>query len=352
MFQLKKNIKRIKFLIEKRTPYIPNFLDPWVILKIVLISILILILYSFAVINRTSEFPTVFLTNLELFLPYLLIQLFLLILSSKIIKILKPINAVLYLIFLNFISVYFTYGITNTFDNIFSDLDTSLTKFGLSYGMLFFYLIYFDWREKNLHPSQLQAQLSFLQSKMRPHFLFNTLNSIASLIKKEPDIAKKMLLNLSELLRVSLKEENTYMHSLDKEINLCQKYLEIEKIRLGDRLEIVWDIQKSVEKVLIPKLSIQPLIENSILHGIQHLENGGKIEISIRKSLLSRLIVEIKNSKPTEPIKLKEKSNKISIKNIIERLNICFNGDVSFTTKNYGDVFYVSFEIPIIVNKE
>jgi two-component system sensor histidine kinase AlgZ len=235
---------------------------------------------------------------------------------------------------------------------MFDGWDRAIAKFALSYGILFFFLIYFDWREKNLHPSQLQAQLSFLQSKMRPHFLFNTLNSIVSLIKRDPDTAKKMLLNLSELLRASLREENTFMHSLNQEIILCKKYLEIEKMRLGDRLEVIWDIQDNVEINLIPKLSLQPLIENSVLHGIQNLENGGLIEISIRKNLLSRIVVEIKNSQSKESSDLKEDGNKISMKNLIERLNICFDGDVTFKTKDNGDSFYVYLDVPIRLNQE
>lgn len=86
---------------------------------------------------------------------------------------------------------------------------------------------------------------------MRPHFLFNTLNSIVSLIKKDPTTAKKMLLNLSNLLRASLRlDDNTYFYQLNDEINLCKTYMEIEHIRLGERLNVIWNVE---EKVLMLK---------------------------------------------------------------------------------------------------
>lgn len=348
-----KKLRTILFKIEHRVPYIPDFGDAWNILKILIVSFLISIIYSFSQVNKASEFYTFFWQNIQIFAPYLITQLLLLIFNSKIIKKLSPIYAILHLIFLNFVTVYFVYSIsTNSFAGMFDSWDRTIAKLALSYGILFFFLIYFDWREKNLHPSQLQAQLSFLQSKMRPHFLFNTLNSIVSLIKKDPDTAKKMLLNLSELLRASLREENTFMHSLGQEIVLCKKYLEIEKMRLGNRLEIIWEIQDNIDASLIPKLSLQPLIENSVLHGIQNLENGGTVEISIRKNLLSRIMIEIKNTQSAESVSLKEEGNKISMKNLIERLNICFEGDVIFKIQNNGDNFYVSLEIPMVLNHE
>jgi two-component system sensor histidine kinase AlgZ len=232
---------------------------------------------------------------------------------------------------------------------MFLEIDEAVAKFALSFGILFFFLIYFDWRERNLHPSQLQAQLSFLQSKMRPHFLFNTINSIVSLIKKEPTTAKKMLLNLSELLRASLKEEHTFMHKLSEEITLCKKYLEIEKMRLGDRLEIFWDVEENLDNVIFPKLSIQPLIENSVLHGIQKLEEGGSIHIKISKTLKSRLTIEISNPIPLETIGLvdEESHNNISMANLIERLKICFDGDILFRNLKSENKFYVYLETPI-----
>ncbi len=135
------------------------------------------------------------------------------------------------IIFLNFISVFGVhFAVTKTLTTLWTDIDGVFAKFVVSYGILFFFLIYFDWREKNVAPSNLMAKLIFLQSKMKPHFLFNTLTSVVALMKKDPDTAKKMLLNLSDLLRISIKEEEVSMYTIKDELNLCKKYFEIEKI--------------------------------------------------------------------------------------------------------------------------
>lgn len=348
---LLKKLKFFLFKLQHRMPYIPDFSDGWNILKIMLVSFFICVIYSFSEVSKASDFYTTFWINLKIFSPYIIMQLLLLIFNAKKIKEFNPVYAILYIIFLNFICVYLVYAaMTRSFETFFTKWDETLAKFCLSFGILFFFLIYFDWREKSTHPSHIIARLSFLQSKMRPHFLFNTLNSIVSLIKKEPDTAKKMLLNLSELLRASLKEDHTFMHTLDEEIILCKKYLEIEKMRLGNRLDIVWDIQEKLNLILVPKLSIQPLIENSVLHGIQNLENGGTIEVSIRKNLLSRAVIEIKNPKPlhVDEFNKDENHNNISMSNLSDRLKICYDGDIIFKTKNDGESFYVLLEVPIL----
>ncbi len=350
MKNLLKKARTVLFRIEHRVPYIPDFNDAWNILKILLMSFFICVIYSFSQVSKASLFYATFWVTLQEFSPYLISQLLLLILNAKIIKKLHPINAILYLIALNFLTIYLVSSIfIHSYDGMFLEIDEAVAKFALSFGILFFFLIYFDWRERNLHPSQLQAQLSFLQSKMRPHFLFNTINSIVSLIKKDPNTAKKMLLNLSELLRASLKEDNTFMHKLSQEIKLCQKYLEIEKMRLGDRLEVIWEIDENIDNAIFPKLSIQPLIENSVLHGIQKLEEGGVINIKISKSTQSRLIIDISNPIPLEKIGLidEDSHNNISMANLIERLKICFDGDISFKTSKTDDKFNIYLETPL-----
>lgn len=350
MNNIQKRIKHFFFKIDQHVPYIPDFSDAWNILKIMLVSFLICVIYSFTEVSKASEFYTKFWLNIKIFAPYVITQLLLLIFNANRIKSMKPANAILLILFLNFICVYLVYAaLTRSFETFFTEWDATVAKFCVSLGILFFFLIYFDWREKNLHPSHIKAKLSFLQSKMRPHFLFNTLNSIVSLIKRDPEKAKKMLLNLSELLRASLREEDEkFFHTLSQEIHLCEKYLEIEKMRLGERLEVIWEVQENISEVKIPRLVIQPLIENSILHGIQKLENGGKVEITIRKNLLNHLTIEIKNPKPNIPKSELEKEdhNNISMSNLSQRLKICYEGDITFKTNDSNDSFYVFIEIP------
>jgi two-component system sensor histidine kinase AlgZ len=220
-----------------------------------------------------------------------------------------------------------------------------MDQLAISLGILFFFLIYFDWHEKNLDPANTIAKLTFLQSKMRPHFLFNTLNSVNSLVKKDPDKARKMINNLSELLIISIKDEDVKeMYELKNEINLCEKYLEIESIRLGNRLNIKWNTNENSLKAKVPKLFLQPIIENAILHGIQNIEEGGTIEISLYKNLNEKLIIEVKNpiAKNEDMNNSKDfKGNNISISNIKERLKIYYKGDIIFNLKRNEDFFYL-----------
>lgn len=335
--------------IEKRVPFIPDFSDLNNIGKIALVSFWITVIYSFTQIDNYGQFYDKFWLNVKNFSPYLVLQLLFLILLSKPIKKIKPFFSILLIVFVNFICLYIIQSLIHQSPTIFfNNLANSFIQFYVSIGIIFIFLIYFDWREKNLDPANSLAKLIFLQSKMRPHFLFNTLNSIVSLIKKDPDTAKKMLLNLSELLRVSIKEEDiTAMYSLREELTLCDKYLAIEKIRLGDRLSISIDIEENLNNAKVPKLFLQPLIENAILHGIQNLENGGQVDIKITKNLINNLVIEVKNPH-NELINKKIEGNKISIQNIKERLNIYYNDNVIFKTIIQNDSYYVLIEIPYI----
>ncbi len=342
-----RDIKKFLFKVEHRVPYIPDFSSVLTILKVIYISLTISIVYTFTQINKASDFYWSLWKSLQIFSPYVLALLFLLMLFAKMINKTPPFKAIIFILMLSIISVYFIDSVMiQTYFNLIKNFDDIGHKFGTAIGLIFFFLVYFDWREKSLHPSQVVAQLSFLQSKMRPHFLFNTLNSIVSLIKKEPDLAKKMILNLSVLLRASLKDNKEFMCVLKDEITLCEKYLEIEKIRMGERLGIVWDVEDSLLNYYVPKLSIQPLVENSILHGIQHLESGGTITIKIKSVSHDKIGITISN--PTSPRieKNSEDHNNIGMKNLQERLNICFDGEVIFAILEENNLYKVDINIP------
>ena len=130
--------------------------------------------------------------------------------------------------------------------------------------------------EANLNQTRLQA----LKGQLHPHFLFNTLNSISSLTEINPSLARKMISKLSGLLRYSLDHTNRQFASVREEIEVTRKYLEIEQIRFGDRLTVSFDIDSDIELAKIPFLLLQPLVENSIIHGISPHRKKGLIEIS------------------------------------------------------------------------
>lgn len=126
--------------------------------------------------------------------------------------------------------------------------------------------------------SELLHRIQALQSRIRPHFLFNSMNIIASLIEVDPRAAENVVEDLSALFRASLNHVGNQV-PLDEEFELCNKYLNIEKLRLGKRLDVQWDIRAVPKEVKIPLLTLQPLLENAVLHGVQPLPKGGIVEI-------------------------------------------------------------------------
>ncbi len=126
------------------------------------------------------------------------------------------------------------------------------------------------------------SELQVLKSQLHPHFLFNTLHSISTLIETDGRRAKVMILRLSSLLRTTLEYQTVELIPLEKEIKFAESYLELEKMRLGCRLEVHWELAQDIQQLLVPELILQPLIENAILHGVAVAREGGSVEISCK----------------------------------------------------------------------
>jgi hypothetical protein len=164
---------------------------------------------------------------------------------------------------------------------------------GLASGLLIYSLVicvgqglnyYREYRDRELLASNLEtrlveAQLDALRMQLQPHFLFNTLNSISVLMRKDIDAADRMLLQLSNLLRVTLARDATHEIKLGQELEILERYLEIEQIRFRDRLTVRRQIDPAALDALVPQLFFQPLVENAVRHGIAERETGGVIDI-------------------------------------------------------------------------
>ena len=188
--------------------------------------------------------------------------------------------------------------------------------------------------------AELKARIQALQSRIKPHFLFNSMNIIASLITTDPDSAEMVVEDLSELFRASLGEAGVEV-SLERELSLCLSYIRIEQLRLGDRLRVNWDIQAGLEEVDIPSLTIQPLLENAIYHGIQPLPDGGEIQVKITASD-DELFVEIKNPFEVQLVgtsKFNKKGNHMALSNIRSRLEALYGPTASVSTRVDNDTF-------------
>jgi len=150
-----------------------------------------------------------------------------------------------------------------------------------------------EMEKQQLRQLKLEAELEGLRAKVNPHFLFNTLNSIASLIPSQPEAAEDMVQKLSHLFRYSLDAHQQSKIRLSDEMDVIRKYLDIEKIRLGDRLRYEIRVDKSLRKAAIPPLLLQPLVENSIKHGISPLTGGGNVRIDAGKRKdLCRIVIQ------------------------------------------------------------
>lgn len=203
----------------------------------------------------------------------------------------------------------------------------------LSYGVLLgaFCMRYLYMREQWLKQqySELNARIQAMQARIHPHFLFNSLNSVVSLIAIDPDRAENMLISLSRLFRASFQELK--LVSLAEEIDLCQQYLSIEKIRLGERLNVEWNIHATpidLKRVTIPLLTLQPLLENSIFHGVEKALQPSTISVLV-EILQNQVSIVITNPYSHDTIKSK-KGNGIAIENVKQRLKAYYGQTVKF----------------------
>ncbi|MCZ6803336.1 MAG: histidine kinase [Proteobacteria bacterium] len=170
-----------------------------------------------------------------------------------------------------------------------------------------------QWR-KNIEAVAI-SRYQALQSRIRPHFLFNCMNTIASLTRKAPELAEQSIEDLADLFRASLLEP-TELYKITEEWTICQHYLRIEGHRLGDRLRVEWDIESLPKDALLPPLSLQPLLENTIFHGIERLPEGGTIFIEGELTDNS-LITIFTNPVPSAHIEDTHKGNKLAQENMI-----------------------------------
>lgn len=199
--------------------------------------------------------------------------------------------------------------------------------------------------------AELQARIQALQSRIRPHFLFNSMNSIASLIAIDADAAERAVEDLSVLFRASLADMSTLV-DWHEELELCRCYARIEQYRLGERLTIDWQLEEPPETLSIPLLSLQPLLENAIYHGIGHLPEGGRVVVKAYRQA-DAYIVSVSNPCLSEG---REGGNRMALDNIRHRLAALY-GDaakllIEKADNSYKVSVYYPFNIGNIGNKD
>lgn len=200
---------------------------------------------------------------------------------------------------------------------------------------------YFDLRSRAFFPAQSEARLAALNARIRPHFLFNSLNAVLSLIRARPQEAEAALEALSDLFRAAMRDPGELV-SLADEIALGRQYLELEKLRLGERLAVDWKIGAISMDLPIPPLMLQPLLENAVYHGIEPAQEGGLVTVEIEQKG-EELRIAIAN--PTVGQAQHAAGNQIAVANIRERLALYYDLEARLETE-VGDNRY---EVRIIL---
>ena len=190
--------------------------------------------------------------------------------------------------------------------------------------------------------AQADARVQALQARIRPHFLFNSLNTIASLTRSDPELAERAIEDLSDLFRASLDtahDEST----LGDELTVARRYLNIESLRLGDRLSVAWDLDELSLETRVPPLILQPLLDNAIYHGIEPLPQGGIIHVAGNNRDGN---LEIVISNPVAGASRRTSGTRIAQENIRQRLQIAFGAQADLLTSQAEGVYTVTLKMP------
>lgn len=225
-------------------------------------------------------------------------------------------------------------------------LHTSLLQSGVLAG--FFGLLFqqhFELRARAFSPALGEAKLRALQARIRPHFLFNSINAVLSLIRSDPQRAESALEDLADLFRVLMREPRD-MTTLREELQLCHQYLAIEKLRLGDRLDVSWEIvqlsEQDIQQTMIASLLLQPLLENAVHHGVEPCVTPTTIHVRLARDG-DQIHITVDNAYvPTHT----SSGNHIAMANIVERLRLMYDVEAEFNAEAAGDRFVVNLRFP------
>lgn len=217
-----------------------------------------------------------------------------------------------------------------------------LTGITLAVGLLGLAAFQNHWRGRLHAVRAKQSELQALQARIRPHFLFNTLNTGAALVHERPEEAERLLLDLSDLFRAALGGPRQI--PLEDELSLARRYLEIEALRFGDRLTVHWHLPRELPAVTVPALSIQPLVENAVRHGVERLASG---DIDVRVTTTpERVIVRISNPLPA-PGSTSTAGHQVGLNASQVRIEAMTDGRGSVLTQVEDGRFIATVRLPV-----
>ncbi|MCB1747795.1 MAG: histidine kinase [Gammaproteobacteria bacterium] len=208
--------------------------------------------------------------------------------------------------------------------------------------VLRYFYVQFHYRQRIA--SEASARLQALQARIRPHFFFNCMNTIASLTRSDPVLAERAVEDLADLFRASLSDAVTPV-SAAEEIAFVERYLNIERLRLGERLVVSWQVEDLPSSARLPLLSLQPIVENAIYHGIEPARAGGTIAIAAAVDG-DRLVVDITNPAGADG-HARHHGNRIALDNVRERLRALYGARASLAAGQVGEHYRVRLEVPL-----
>lgn len=331
---------------------LPNFRNLGVVLRILLLGNLMMVLYAFAQARNWNKILNAVIETAPLFTPvFLTILVALWLLQPRLSRLsfrqgVRWLNGLVVTVM---VAIYLLGGDLfhphGTDDNAFDMLRFVL----LSLVTCNTLLLYFRVRARVLAVALHEARMQVLRARIRPHFLFNTLNTVLAIVRSQPKLAETALEDLADLFRVAMAEMPDLV-PLAGEIVLSEQYLALEAMRLGQRLQVEWQREILPDDVLIPPFMLQPLLENAVYHGVEPDVAGGRIQIALAVKG-KRFTLRVENSCPPQQPDAR-RGNRMALKNIRERLALLFDVEADYRVVHRDDFYRVTITLPYPMMQE
>lgn len=357
-----------------RRDALPNFRNLGILLRILLISNVLAVLQAVLLANSWADVPQRMLQIAALLTPVLFCSLLMLWVAQPWLNRLpyrQGAAATIAIAVAFTLSVYEyggeLYDSSGRSEQYFEEVRYALLAVLVS-GLL---LLYFKLRARMLSRALHEARLQVLRARIRPHFLFNTINAVLGIVRTQPRQVETALEDMADLFRMAMSDARDLV-PLNREIQLSKQYIALEQLRIGERLNVDWQMQDIPEVALIPPLLLQPLLENAVYHGIEALPQGGTIRILMQRSGDElRLTVEnpclehstqaaetmehpARKGHELESPAMRDRgnggqrNNKMALMNIRERLDLLFDAEASYRVEHGKDYYRVLIVLPYI----
>jgi two-component system, LytTR family, sensor histidine kinase AlgZ len=326
----------------RKNSRLPNLRNLGIYLRILLIVNLSVAIAAAIISNQLNEFFPLLIELSAVVQPILLLSILGL---YMVYPILDKLNYWVGLAAIVLLEVAVTGFVVTVFNYYFSFVSTTNTAHAclLTVIVTGIVLYYFYLQQRAYSPAIAEARLQALQARIRPHFLFNSINAVLSVIRSQPKLAETALEDMADLFRV-LMADNRDLVPIIEEIALCRQYLALEKLRLEERLKITWQIDKTPPDAMIPPLILQPLLENAVYHGIEPMPEGGEIMVHIyAKGKELHIVI----SNPYAPHNDHHNGNKMALANIKERLQLHFDLEAALKAEAKDNRYEVHIRLPL-----